>query len=52
MTAPRAMTERAENFGRALRFIAEYKGLYIDSEAFYATRKIARVAITNEGKKA
>lgn len=48
----RAMTERAENFGRALRSIAEYKGLYIDSEAFYATRKIARVAIANEGKKA
>lgn len=48
----RAMTERAENFGRVLRFIAEYKGLYIDSEAFYATRKIARVAIANEGKKA
>ena len=48
----RAMTERAENFGRALRSIAEYKGLYIDSEAFYATRKIARVAIANEGEKA
>lgn len=48
----RAMTERAENFGRVLRFIAEYKGLYIDSEAFYATRKIARVAIANEGEKA
>ena len=51
-TELRAMTERAENFGRALRSIAEYKGLYIDSEAFYATRKIARVAIANEGEKA